>query len=666
VSGALALVAAGALLSVGSLRVAAVVSPRSTATFLLAAYVLAWAQLVVLLWALSLFAWVTWWGLLAGLALVCAAACWDTRDRSDALARIVDAGGALRQVFADPLCAVLGTAVAAAFGYAVALGLATPQNDFDTLVDHLWRAGLWMQNHAVGYPDCSCAPYINAYPPHGEMGALATMALGGSDRYVALVQASAYVALAIGVVGVARRLGLGRREALLGSLLVATLPVIALQASTAQNDLVVAAFLVAAVAFLLERGRATPWLAGAATALAVGTKVTALIGIPLLAAVALLAPSLGRRGARLAAVVVGSVAGSYWYVVNWEHTGSWDGGFPYEHVDHAPLPTIARALRSGIQLIELPGAVGRDRWLYAVAAAVLLVGAAVLGARRGWRAAVGWGAVASLVALAPVLVPDVRRYADEGYLKLWRAVGRDDLAVEVGRDITRSASNVTWYGPLGAALVVGGVVLAVFASRRGVPGRLATLFALAPAYWLVALAAVLFYQDAAGRFLMAPVALAGALTGLVGRTRPLAWGLAGVAVTALALAILNDTKRPSGLALLERPAPESYWSMPRWRAQGDEVHIPDLIRYVDEQVPDDARVALGITPGDAAYVVFGPRLDRRLDLLRPGEADAPRATWALVSPSGRDALAPRLCGAWRRLPARPSGWEAYRRVRDRC
>ena len=76
--------------------------------------------------------------------------------------------------------------------------------------------------------------------------------LGGADRYVALVQASAFVALAVGVIGVARGLGLSRREALLGALLVATLPVIALQASTAQNDLVVASFLVAAVALLLD------------------------------------------------------------------------------------------------------------------------------------------------------------------------------------------------------------------------------------------------------------------------------------------------------------------------------------------------------------------------------------------------------------------------------
>ena len=265
----------------------------------------------------------------------------------------------------------------------------------------------------------------------------------------------------------------------------------------------------------------------------------------------------------------------------------------------------------------------------------------------------------------PALTPDVRRYVDEAYLELWRAVGRDDLAVSIGRDITRSASNVTWYGPLGALLLVAGLVGAVVAARRGAIHVLGVGSRLAPVYWIAALSVVLFYQDAAGRFLMAPVALAGATWGLVARARPIAWGLVGIAVTALVLAVLNDTKRPSGVPMLERPAPASYWSTPRWQAQGSEVHVPDLIRFVDERVSDAARIGLAITASDPGYVFFGPALDRRLDLLRPGAADAPNAAWAFVSPTGRSSLAPRLCPAWRREAARPSGWEVYRRAPGR-
>ena len=664
-TGAIALVAGTVLLAVGSLRLSSMLRPRSTASFLLGAYVAAWTQLVVILWALSLFGWVTRWGLLAGLGLVCGALVLDTRGWSDVGTRLRDGANALQSALADLVCAVLGVAVVAGLGYAVALGLATPQNDFDTIFDHLWRAGLWRQNEAVGYPDCACAHYVNAYPPHGEMGVLATMVLGGGDRYVGLVQGAAYVALVTGVVGVARGIGLGRAEALLGALFVATLPIVALQASTAQNDLAVASFLVAAVVLLLDHGRAMPWVAGAATALAVGTKVTAVFGIPVLVVVALLASAV-RRAHRLAAVLLGAAVGAYWYLVNRSHTGSWDGGFPYEEVEPGVAAAVARGLRSAIQLVELPGAVGRDRWLYAVASAALLAGLVAFLWRRSGRRALWVGAVAALVALLPLLTPEVRRYLDEAYLELWRAVGRDDLAVSIGRDITRSASNVTWYGPLGAILLVAGLVGAVIAARGGAISWLGVVFTLTPVYWIAALSTVLFYQDAAGRFLMAPVALAGATWGLAGRVRPLAWGLAGIGITALVLALLNDSKRPSGVPLLERPASASYWSMPRWRAQGGEVHVPDLIRFVDERVPPDARVALAITPSDPGYVFLGRGLDRRLDLLRAGATDAPDAAWAFVSPTGRSALAPRLCPAWERQSAPPSGWDVYRRVRNRC
>jgi len=207
-TGALALVAGVVLLAAGSLRLSAQMAPRSTASFLLGAYVVAWVQLVAVLWLLSLFGWVTRWALLAGLAVACVAILIDRRGWSGVAARLRDGASALRRALEDPLCAVLGVAVLLAFGYAVVLGLSTPQNDFDTIVDHLWRAAVWRENQAVGYPRCDCAPYINAYPPHGEMGVLATTVLGGTDRFAALVQGGAFVALATGVVGVARGLGL--------------------------------------------------------------------------------------------------------------------------------------------------------------------------------------------------------------------------------------------------------------------------------------------------------------------------------------------------------------------------------------------------------------------------------------------------------------------------
>ena len=476
------------------------------------------------------------------------------------------------------------------------------------------------------------------------------MALGGADRYVTLVQAGAYVALALGVVGVARGLGLTRGEALLGGLLVATLPVIALQSSTAQNDLVVASFAVAAAGFLLQDGRAAPWLAGTAAALAVGTKVTAVVGVPLLVAIALVAPLAHRRAARLAAVLAGSAVGAYWYVVNWHQAGSWDAGFPYEELDRGLEATVARALRSAIQFVELPGGAGRDRWLYAVAALIVLVLAGV-GVLRGGRRRIVLG-LAALLALAPVLVPDRPTLPRRG---VPRAVARSRARRPRRRGRTRHHAvglERHLVRPTRPAMLVLGRNRR--RARRGSESDdcrgSAVLLALAPVYWLVALSALLFYQDAAGRFFMAPVALAGRDVGSRG-ARPLgglgADGDRGHDPRARCAERLQaSVRRPAARAPGARRATSSE---PRWSAQGREVFVPELIRFVDERVPADARVALGITPSDPGYVVLGPALDRRLVSLGTGALDTPGATWAFVSPC-RSPVSPRLCGAWRRLP----------------
>ena len=444
---------------------------------------------------------------------------------------------------------------------------------------------------------------------------------------------------------------------------------LALQASTAQNDLVVASFVVAAVVFLLEEGatgwRRWPWwLAVLATALAVATKVSAPFAIPLLLAVAVLVP----RGAaprtrlvRCAAVVLGVACGSFWYWVNRSQTGAFDGGFPAEtSVGHGLADMVARIDRMAILFVDAPGASGRDLLVFPLVAFGLAVVIAVRGRARPRRALPVAGVVVA-IGLAPVLLPTAATQLERVHVKVWTLAGRDDLAyVDIGRSITRSASNTTWYGPLGSLLLVAAVGVVVVAVRRRRVDRIAVLFALAPAYWLVAYAALLAYQTAAGRFFMAPMALAAATWGTVARYRAVAWGVAAVAVVAVGLALLNDAKRPSGLRLLEPSDRQSYFTIPRWAGQGEEARVAELTRYLDEHVPGDATVALAITASDPGYVFFGRGLDRRLVLVGGSDRDVPGATWAFTSPI---AGASPLCdGAWRTLPERPQGWLVQRRI----
>lgn len=659
--GTLALLLAAALVAVTALRLAGALRSTSPASLIVAAFCLAWAEVVVVAFALSPGDRLTPAWLLGGLAVVALVVVVFTRGRTGPLRQTLASGAAqLRSALSEPVNAVLAVAVSLALGYAVVLGLATPQNDFDTIYDHLWRAGLWFQNQALGYPDCACAPYINAYPPIGEIGPALTMVLGRADWFVALPQLVSLLALVVGVVGLGRRIGLAPRNAVLGGLLVATLSVVALQASTAQNDLVVASFLVAAALFLLDRDAVSPWMAGLAIALAVGTKVSAPFALPLLVVIALLGRPVAGRMWRVTAVVLGTAVGSFWYWVNRHQTGALDGGFPDIPVDHGVVPSLGRISRFGIQLVDVAGARGADLYLYAVAAAI--VGTAVWLGRRGRRReALLAGAVAALVALAPIALPETATLLERAHVKVFTTLGRDDVAyVDIGRDIRRSASNFSWYGPLGSLLLIASMVVSVVLVRRRRVDRLAVVFSFAPAYWLVAFAVTLYYQEFAGRFFMFPVALAAATWGVFLARRPLVWGIAAIAITALGLAVLNDSKRPSGLRLLEPDPPTSYFRTPRWAGQGDEARAAELTRYIDAALPRDATVALAITPSDPGYVFFGRGLDRRLVLFESTARDVPGADWAFASPHvDRPALCPT---AWRALPDQPQDWRVYQRL----
>ncbi len=654
-----------ALLAATAVRLAAAFGAGSPTSFLIAAFVLAHGELLLVALGLSLFRAFTPVPLLVTLAALCALTLAATRNARRA---VIHWRAAARTLGSDPVLIVLAVVAALGFAYTVALAVGTTQVEDDALTFHLVRAGLWRQHHGIAYLAGIFDLRNNAYPPGGELGPLTSMTLAGNDRFVALDQLLAFLALAVGVVGIARRVGLGRRQALFGGLLVATLPIVVLQAGTAMSDLIVAAFLLSAALLLLDRGRASPWLAGVATALAADVKLTAVLGIPILLAVAWLARWPERRRVRVVAVAIGALVGAFWYVVNLAETGAWDGHVTDEfHVDRGVAPVAARIVRLGIEFIDLSGATGRDRWLYAGSALVILVAAAVLTvARRRGRAAIVTGAVAALVALVPLVLLPLAHQLVRGEFKGWLALGRPDLAaIDPGHDITRAASNFSWYGPLGSLALVGAGVLAVVAARRGRLDRLAVLLVLAPFYWLVAFATLFFYQEWSGRFFAFPIALAAATWGIVLRWRAVAWGVTAIAATTLLLALANDARRPSGLPLLQGDKPKSVWHTPRWRG-GPEVR-PDYaapIRFLDERLPSSTNVGLAITPSDPVSPFFGSGLDRRVVFVREPDRDVAGASWVFVRPGQSSSLCAR---AWKPVEVTPEGWRILHRARGpRC
>ena len=121
------------------------------------------------------------------------------------------------------------------------------------------------------------------------------------------------------------RIGLSARSALVGGLLFASLPLVALQAPTAYNDLVVASFLVIAAYASIGRGPSELVLLTLAIALALTTKFTGILALPVLALVAGAANPIRRWPALAGAGLAGIALGSPWYIVNRVETGQFDG-----------------------------------------------------------------------------------------------------------------------------------------------------------------------------------------------------------------------------------------------------------------------------------------------------------------------------------------------------
>jgi Glycosyltransferase family 87 len=660
VASTLTLVVGLALLGISAARLTAALGFSSPTTFLAGAFVVAHAELLLLALLLSAVRGFTATYLLIALVVLCAVTVFATRGRRSGVVW----RPAIRVAFSDPLLTVLAVVAGLGFAYTVAMGIWVPQVEDDVLTYHLVRAPLWWQHHGITYLNGIIDLRNNAYPPGGELGPLATMTLAGNDYFVAVDQMLCALAMAVGAVGIARRIGFDPRRALFGGLLVLTLPIIALQAGTAMSDLVVGAFLLVATLFLVDSNPWAPWLAGLATGLAVDVKLSSPLGIPLLLAIAYLARPQSLRWRRIAGVLVGSVLGTFWYAVNLVETHTWDGHVSDEfHVDRSPPAIAARTVRLLIEFIEVPGATGRDRWLYAVAALFVLVVAVFLFARSRRRVTLVTGGVAALVSLAPLTLPWVEHHLIRGEFKFWTLVGRRDLAnIDPGRDITKSASNFSWFGPLGSLLLVAAVVLTIAVVRRGGLDRLAIVFALAPVYWAVVFGASLFYHDWIGRYFAFPFALAAATWGIVVRWRPIAWGVTAIAATTLLLALANDAKRPSGLPLLERDKPRSVWTTPRWTGVALRKDYDAPIRYLDHVVPDSADVGLAITPSDPVYPFFGRGLDRHVRFVREGDRDAQSGVdWVFVRPGRKIAL----CNAWKVAVKTADGWLILHRTPGR-
>jgi hypothetical protein len=620
-----------ALLSASGLLVATALRIRRPAELIVAVYIVASAEIVGLSLLLSPFDAFTRGALLAGLVALCAAAfaVWVLvgAHRPPSLPR-------LPRTIAhrDGPLLVLAIGVVLGLAYVVALIVGTPPNGWDPLNYHLARAAFWVQSDGVGYISDAYDQRLNFNPPNGEIGFAFVLALTRDENLVGFVQFFAALAAATGVFAIARRIGLRRREACFGALAFLSLPLVALQASGAKNDLIVGAYLVAAALFLLSDSPLEISLGCIATALAAGTKFTAAYGLVILLALVLLAPHRARRRLGVAALVFGALVGSYWYVVNAHETGRLLGdqsNVPGLTAPLHPPENVLTAFGALVDTLDLSGARGADIAFYAIAALAL---ALIL---TSWRQR-GIGALA--VGAAPLLFLLVSEHLGRpALLHLDNALGHPKGYVGTGNPAaspTIASDTASCYGPAGLILAIGALLAAVRLARRRLLPPTAVVVALAPVAAYVLVSLTLTYNPWLGRFLVFPIALSATLWGLALRSSTAGWAAAALATVTLSLSLVHYAEKPSGLRLLDRGAGRaSVWTMARWQVQSQhDPAIGPVFEFLDKDVPRSTTIALALSANDFGYPAFGPNLDRRVELVPFGsDARAVETDWLVAS-----------------------------------
>jgi hypothetical protein len=663
------LLALGGLLVVSTaVLLASCLRLRSAIGFLLAAYLFATAEVVLVSLALSPARLLTRTALLLvfGAGLAAALVVWTRRGRpSPPLRSLVPAA---RVALRDRAVLVLAMLAVITHLYLLVVAVAIPQSSPDTQLYHLPRAALWKQQHAVAYVLDVPDERVDASPPVAEIQIAATMILSDRDRYSTFVQLSGVLAACLGIAGIARRLGLGVAEAAFGAVAFSTYTIVVLQTPTALNDLAVAGPLVACAYFAIRPERVDLVLAALALALAVGTKLTTVLVLPVLVAFVLAAnrrrtwPALGVAG------IAGLVGGSVWYYVNFVVTAKPDGGlsdaFP-QIADRSLGPTLERVGMLSRDFLEMSGAEGGG-WLRSptpgviAALALLVVSGAFFLARRRRAAAAAALAAASTVVLYPMLATWVV-VAGRAARQVLVTARLSDAAPARRVPLQFYESNIhSAYGIAFLVLFIWvGAIVIRDVTRRRLP--LAAAVAIAsPLLFILILALSLEYDPIRIRFVAFPVALATAVLGICVRIRPLAWGAVGLTAATLVILAAYFIPRPAGVALLpENRNPESSarWFVQAGGGGGDEA----AFRFLEERVPADASVALDLVRNTYIYPAWDSRLRRTVSFVPKTGVVPDDATWLVVGPY-KEVDADRLRKAgWKLELVSPRQWRIYGR-----
>ena len=562
------------------------------------------------------------------LLLVSAIALWWIRGRPTpplAAARV-----AFREVLSDLPTAAFLVFVLVLLGYELLLGLSVPPNNTDALAYHLGKAAAWAQHGGVYWIPDAPSVRMNAFQPFAEQQLLFLLVAVHGGLLIALPQFLAELAILVAVYGSARRLGFAPRPAACASFLVATFSLFALEATTAQNDIVAASFPAVAACLLLGPGRLEPLLGGLSAGIGLGVKLTTVLVLPVLVWLAV------RRGRpAFAAAVVGGVVGfvvlGMWgYVLNLGETGHVLGTGTGALEDRSS-PSYPGSVRNALYLLYglMDLSVLSNNlidWL-AVTGLVAAAGVATWAIRsETMRRALRDGARVALPFFAPLLVlgcADVIADAT-GWLGFpLRGPGGTlgPLNETLARTYTRfSSDDYSALGPLAIVSLLAASVIAVIAYlRRRADARHLALACALPCF-LVLISATTAWTPFLIRFFTVPAALAAPLLAWLFPGRATIAAYAVVAAVMVSLTITHDDAKPLS-------SPYGYgrpWNLSQKLAlatnsRGD---TGDAVVGLNVAVPSGC---LGAITGesDPMYLLYGSHFQRHIIYLPHGNPVTP-------------------------------------------
>lgn len=553
----------------------------------LAALVLSAGVAIAVIELLSLGRWVTRGGLLAGAAgAAClAAAAWQVTGRPRP--RLGPRPHVRREGRAPPLVAIVVTVAGLGAIAQLILALSVVPNEVDGLLYHLLRSALVVQQHTV-VPSGPILPGdpVTMNPPNAELLVAWTMALAHTDRLAALVQWSCLPGLGLLVFAGARFLGFRTPHAAFAGAVAMLLPEVLLQATTAQNDLLLAVLVGSAALFaargLRDRSLGDLAVAGVAGGLAVGTKTSALLAAPvvlllLVAAARRFAPPRGLvvRGAALAAALVLGL-----------------GGFAYAN----DLTTTGDALGG------MTASTSRD---------FTRAGPALDVARSAWSVFIEAPGFPDVHALDRALAP--ARNALFGHLR----GSYYDVPAPLRTTVDEDTDGL---GLVGLAVLLPLLAAALFRPREGAH-RLVVIAGLG---FAVSLTALLGYSPDNGRLVLPGLVLTLPLLAIAPTRR---WSLVAVAALAIAGAVpailLNPHRSPFTRPALLSKGRHEQQLLANYDA------MAALVASLDRILPPTAPIGVLHAPEftsseHPAYAFFDGRLSRRVVLLSPKDLTVPR------------------------------------------